>query len=224
MTLLYFFHSSAESQRLRLALNYKRIPYQARALARDDDQTFFDLGHAREVPILALPSGELLTDSAVILRSLDAHFPDIPIFRDLLDDPAWAALLQWRQSIDTLLARLQAAALPAYRDIGGAEDTLAAYKAEVRRRFGMSVEELANDRYAAFAQFAQLADLKGLTRRLARRRFYMGAPSAADMLLAADLYPVQLLDGVSLPIDLMYYLQRVADACGTDLGEGLLSA
>lgn len=209
---------------MRLALNYKQIAYDSHALARDDDETFFELGRAREVPVLALTGNGLLTDSAVILRGLDAHFPEKPIFENILDVGAWEALLKWRRSIDTLLTRLHAPALPAYKDIGGRGQTLAAYKSEVARRFGMTVEELANDRYAAFAQFDQLTNLKALAKHLAQRRFYVGALSAADMILAADLYPVQLLDGVTLPIDLMYYLKRVEEACHTDLGEGLLSA
>jgi glutaredoxin 2 len=51
----------------------------------------------------------------------------------------------------------------------------------------------------------------------------MGEPSIADALLAADLYPLQILDGISLPIDLMYYLRRVEETCATSLDAGLLS-
>lgn len=225
MTTLYYFYSSPESARVRLALNYKQVRYEARPLAFDDDETFFELGIARQVPVLQLDDGALLTDTLAILRGLDAWFPDAaPIFDGIVDEAAWAALLAWRASVDTILQRLQAPALPGYADIGGNEDTLAAYKSLVQSRFGMTVEELSNDRYAAFAQLDGLTDLKALAKHLAQNRYYLGSPSAADMLLAADLFPLQILDGVTMPIDLMYYLQRVEAACRTNLREGLLAA
>jgi glutaredoxin 2 len=223
MTALYHFWSSPEAQRVRLALGYKRVPFEDRPLAYHDNETFFELGIARQVPVLRLDDGRLLTDSAAILRELDDHFPVNPVYRDILEDSAWQALLDWRDRIDPLLARLHASALFAFRDIGADEETRAAYKNEVRQRFGASVEELSNDRYAAWRQLERLADLKGLARRLARDRFYAGRPSAADMLLAADLFPLQLLDGVSLPIDLLYYMQRVEESCGVSPRQGLIA-
>lgn len=225
MTTLYYFCSSPESARVRLALGYKQVPYEPRALAFDDDETFFELGVAREVPVLQLDDGGLYTDSVAILRGLDAWFPGTPpIFDGIIDEAAWSALLDWRASVDTILRRLQAPALPGYADIGAREDTRAAYKAWVHSRFGMTVEELSNDRYAAFAQFDQLTNLKALAAHLARQRYYLGTPSAADMLITGDLYVLQILDGVTMPIDLMYYLQRVEETCRTNLREGLLAA
>ncbi len=225
MTALYYFYSSPESARVRLALNYKQVRYEARPLAFDDDETFFELGIARQAPVLQLDDGSLLTDSLAILERLDAWFPDtLPIFEGIIDEGAWAALLAWRKSVDTILQRLQAPALPGYADIGGSEDSLAAYKSLVQSRFGMTVEELSNDRYAAFAQLDGLTNLKALATHLAQNRYYLGVPSAADMLIAADLFPLQILDGVTMPIDLMYYLQRVEETCRTNLREGLLAA
>lgn len=225
MTALYYFCSSPESARVRLALNYKQVRYEARPLAFDDDETFFELGIARQAPVLQLDDGSLLTDSLAILEGLDARFPDtLPIFDGIVDEGAWAALLAWRKSVDTILQRLQAPALPGYADIGGSEDSLAAYKSLVQSRFGMTVEELSNDRYAAFAQLDGLTNLKALATHLAQNRYYLGVPSAADMLIAADLFPLQVLDGVTMPIDLMYYLQRVEETCRTNLREGLLAA
>ncbi len=86
----------------------------------------------------------------------------------------------------------------------------------------MSLEALANDRYEGYEQLEHLSRLPELAHYLDRHRFYMGTVSVADMVLAADLYPLQLLDGISLPVDLMYYLQRVDEACGTRLSEGLV--
>lgn len=224
MTALYYFHSSPESQRVRLALTYKRVVFEARALVYDDDETFFNLGVAREVPLLQLDDGTLLRNSFDIVRTLDDYFPVSPIYRGIVDAAPWAALRQWRDECDPLFQRLYAPALPAYEDIGRDAHTLAQYKAAVKTRFGMSVEELANDRYAAFDQLTQRSRLPALAQHLAHNRFYLGPISAADMILAADFAPLQWLDGVVLPIDLLYYIERVERACGASLREGLLAA
>ena len=224
MTTLYHFWWSSDSQRVRLAFGYKGIVYEDRPIAFDDDETFFALGVARSVPVLKHDDGRTETDSVTILKNLDHRWPDRPIFRGLLTEDTWGDLLAWRRSADTLIARLQAPVLPAYRGIGDNEQAMAAYKAEVVRGFGVSIEELSNDRYGAFDQLMRVTHLRELAMRLARDRFYLGSLSAADMLLAADLFPLQLLDGITLPIDLMYYIQRVEDTCQTSLREGLFAA
>lgn len=223
---LYHFWSAPEAQRIRLALSCKGVAFEDRPLAYDDDESFFALGVARKVPILQLAGGELLTDSLDILWRIDYLFPDSShLATGAINAPDWQALIDWRRRADPMLQRLYAPARPAYRDIGGSPETLAAYKAEIRYRFGMTVEELANDRYAGYAQLDSLARLQALARHLAHNRYYIGPRiSIADMLLAADLYPLQVLDGISLPIDLLYYLARVEEAAHASLQDGLLAS
>jgi len=84
VTRLYFFWSSMESQRARLALAYKQIPYEAHALSQDDDETFFELGAAREVPLLQRADATLRGNSIKILETLDRDFPARPIFDGIL--------------------------------------------------------------------------------------------------------------------------------------------
>lgn len=224
MPALYHFWSDAPSQRVRLALGCKGIDYRDVPLAYDDDETFFELGIARQVPVLQLDNGELLHDSTDILWRIDSLFPgEPPLAEARIDTSAWEALLDWRKRVDAVLERLYAPVRPAFRNIGADEATLAAYKAEVQRRLGMTVEELANDRYAGYAQLDSLTNLKKLGRHLAERGFYMGEISIADMVLTADLFPLQALDGIALPIDLMYYLDRVERSCGVSLREGYLT-
>lgn len=223
MTALYYFHSSSNSQRVRLALGYKQLAWDDRPVAYADDETFFELGVARHVPVLRLDEGRLLTDSREILRSVDELFPGTPpLVTGRIDAAAWQALMEWRERVDPILERLRAPALPAYAEIGAEPDTLAAYKAEVQHRFGMSVEELANDRYSGYAQFERITRPNALAKHLARSGFYMGEPSIADLVLAADLYILQVLDGISLPLDLLYYFERVQDTCNIRLSDDLL--
>ena len=218
---LYHFWSSPESQRVRLALGYKAISWEDHPLDYQDDATFFDLGVARAVPVLVLPGQPPLTDSTDILWRADALFPDAPpLVASRIDESTWTALLDWRRRADHVLQRLYAPVGLAYRDIG--RDAQPAYARAAAERFGMSLEALASDRYDGYLQLAKLSRLPELAHHLARDRFFTGSMSIADALLAADLFPLQLLDGVTLPIDLMYYLERVQDACGIRLGEGLI--
>ena len=222
MTTLYYFHSSPQSQRVRLALAYKGVPFENRPLAWDDDETFFELGIARTVPVLQLDNTRLLTDSTDILQRIDELFSGTPpLVEGRIHEAAWQALLDWRSSCDAILERLYAPVRPAYREIGADAAILAAYKEEVRHRFGMSLEALANDRHDGFARFSRMSRLAQLARHLAANRFYMGEISIADMLLCADIHPLQLHDGITLPVDLMYYFGRVEACCGVSPGDNL---
>lgn len=223
MIALYHFLHDAHSQRVRLALQYKGVAFEDHALAYDDDETFFELGLARQVPILMIDDQQH-TDSVDILWRIDELFPDTPPLKNqLIDEDAWQALLEWRAKVDQVFARLYAPVAPAYHGIGDNAEALQAYKAEVQAKYGMSIEELANDRYDGYKQLSSLSHLNALSKHLSQTRFYMGQMSIADILLLADIYPVQVLDGISLPIDMMYYLKRVEDACGIAMNDALLT-
>ncbi len=220
---LFHYWSSMPAQRVRLALAYKGVDHELVALSHDDDATFFELGIAHADLVLCLADGSLHTDSLAILRQLDGWVGGRPIFDGLVEPAAWQALLDWRLSVEALLVRLYAPVAPAFTDIGGDPAIQAAYKAQTEHRFGMSVEALSNDRYDGFKQFATQSRLAELARHLGRQRFYAGgALSACDLLLACDLFPLQLLDGVTMPLDLMYYIERVEKTCGTSLRDGLI--
>lgn len=216
--------SSMPAQSVRLALAYKGIAHRAEPFGADADALFFELGIA-VAPLALRVDNEVHTDAERILTNLDRWCGGRPVFDGRVPPEAWNVLQAWRARGAALLERLTAPVLPAFVDIGGDEASLAAYKAEARRRFGATLEELSNDRYDGYRQLERSADLKGLARRLAQERWFVaGAPTAADCALACDLFPLQLLDGVTLPIDLLYYIQRVETACGASPREGLLIA
>ncbi len=217
----YHFWFEPVSERVRLALGAKGIAHERVIPDYDDDETFFDLGVARQAPVWRWADGRVETDSLAIVRALDSDQPDPPLFAPL-QDGQWQALQAWRLSAADLLERLYAPVRPAYRGLGDHPSHLASYKASVAARLGASMEELANDRYGAYAQLDALTRFKDLGVFLAQHRFYAGAFSAADVLLTADLFPLQLQDGITLPIDIMYYFERVQDVCGVDLRDGLI--
>ena len=211
------------AQRIRLALSYKGVAHECVALEQDDDVTFLELGIARQPLVLQLEDGSLHTESLAILENVDSWIDGKALFEGILDLAAWKALLDWRASVEHVLARLYAPVLPAFQDIGAKESTLAAYKEAVKQRFGMSVEALSNDRYDGFQQLSRLSRLPELTKHLGKHKFYAGGQlSVADILIACDLFPLQLLDGVTIPMDLMYYIQRVEHTCGASLRDGLI--
>lgn len=219
----YHFWSSMPSQRIRLALAFKTVAPEFVALAQDDDATFFELGIARAPLVLQLEDGSRHTDSLAILKNLDGWIGGKPLFDGILDETAWQALLNWRMSIDNVLQRLYAPVLPAFQDISASNLTLTAYKEAVQQRFGMSVEAMSNDRYDGFQQLSGLSRLPELAKHLGKNKFYTGGRlSAADLVIACDLFPLQLLDGVTVPMDLLYYIQRVEQTCGASLRDGLI--
>nr|WP_043740231.1 glutathione S-transferase N-terminal domain-containing protein [Thioalkalivibrio nitratireducens] len=224
-TTLFYLPHIPHAQRLRLALGAKRLNPALRRLDWFDDETFFELGIARQPCVLQTPDGRVHTDSAEVLAAIDDLFPDSPPLREgLITEAAWAALLDWRQWVDTILERLYAPLAPGFHGIGDQPDAMADFRAWTRHRLGAGLEELANDRYAGYARFARLSRLSELARHLARERFYLGRLSVADCLLAADLYPLQMHDGIHLPINLLYYLNRVEEACGVRLDHDRIAA
>ncbi|MCA1792000.1 MAG: glutathione S-transferase family protein [Thioalkalivibrio sp.] len=224
MTTLYYFPHTPQAQRLHLALGAKRVPLDLHPVDWFDDETFFELGIARQSPVLQTADGTLHTDTTAVLAEIDRLFPGKPALREgIVDDAAWSALLDWRSRIDAVLERLYAPLAPGFHGIGDNAEALTDFKAGVRRRFGMTLEELANDRYDGFAQFARLSRLPDLARHLTRERFYLGQLSIADCMLAADLYPLQMHDGINLPVDMLYYLRRIEEACHVELNRDWLA-
>ncbi|MEQ1668737.1 MAG: glutathione S-transferase N-terminal domain-containing protein [Sulfuriferula sp.] len=223
MITLYHRWSSIPAQQVRMALRFKGITVDEIALPQQDDDIWFTLGHARADFALQLPDRALQTDTITTLRQLDDHLGGEPVYQGLISDDAWQALLAWRDNIKHIRDRLYAPVLPAFSDIGGTAADLASYKAQIQHQYGMSVEALSNDRYDGFNQLVAQANLIALGKHLAKQRFYLNNRlSACDILIASDLFPLQLLDGVTMPLDLMYYIQRVETACHTSLRAGLI--
>ena len=218
---LYHFWFEPASERARLALGAKGIPYELIVPDYDDDETFFEMGLARGVPVLRWDDGGIQADPWAALRDIDQHGSGPTLFAPLEVDQ-WRALQAWREKADRLLERLYAPVRPAYRGLGDNAAHLASYKASTAARFGVSLEELANDRYGTYAQLDALTQFKGLGAFLAQHRFYARTFSAGDIVLTADLFALQLLDGITLPIDIMYYFERVQGICGVDLRDGLI--
>lgn len=221
---LYHRWSSMAAQQVRLALSYKGIDFDSIPLPQNDDEIWYELGIARNDVALQIPQHPIYTDAVSILSNMDDWLGGIPIFNDLVSQAAWQALINWHDRIAPLRERLYAPVLPAFTDIGLITKDREAYKARVLHRYGMSVEALSNYRYDGFDHLAAQSNLNQLSQHLARNRFYISNTlSVCDIIIACDLFPLQLLDGVTMPIDLLYYIQRVEKVCHASLRSGLIA-
>jgi glutaredoxin 2 len=212
------------AQQWRLGLTYKGLGQACEVLEQHHDSLFFDHGMAVSGGLLIPAGGRARGAESHALAEIDTLTPGTPgLFTGRIDTPAWQALLRWRARIDPLLVRLRAPVLPAFRGVGDDAATLASYKRSLEYRYGQGLEALSNDRYDAWQQLSALGALPALALHLGRERYYLGGQlSAADLLIACEVFPLQLLDGVTLPLDLLYYIERVEKTAGASLREGLL--
>ena len=217
---LYHRWSSTEGQMLRMALGAKGIPWKDHPCRLRDQETAFDLGFA-DLPVLVHADGWAQPGRLADLAALDARYPDTRPLHTPIPETEWEAFLSWREGLSALRDRLVAPVLPAYAEICGEPEDMEYYRRECARRFQQSIESLANDRYGAYQQLEGRGRLRALAKRLAKRRFYTGDLSLIDIILTADFHLLRLLDGVTLPLDLQYYFQRVAEVCGFSLNSGM---
>ncbi len=80
---LYTYYRSSSAYRVRIALNYKRIPYQHCAvnLSQRKHQGVEYLARNPQglVPALEADDGELITQSTAIIEWLESTYPEIPL-------------------------------------------------------------------------------------------------------------------------------------------------
>lgn len=205
---------------IRLLLGAKRFAYKQNPRPFQDHETALDLGFA-DLPVFVHSDGRRLAATPGDLVQVDAALEGPAVFDGLVPTAEWGAFLEWRQRIAPLLERLIVPVLPVYPEISGDLEDMVFFRQETLRRFGQSVESLANDRYGAYQQMAKVARLGELSAVLARNRFYFWQFTLVDILLVADLQLLRFLDGITIPINLQYYFQRVAQHCQTSLEEGM---
>ncbi|MCE5386997.1 MAG: glutathione S-transferase [Acidithiobacillus sp.] len=214
---LYFHWSDPKALRLRLLLGAKGVPYLAEPRPLQDLETAFDLGFS-QLPLLHF--GERIYSAAFEdLWTLALLLPGKPLAA--IPDAEWQAFCRWRGDFSALLERLVIPVQPAFAEISDDPDDLAFFRSQAERRLGQSLEALANDRYGAYQQLERQGNLRQLAKIIGKERYYLGTLSLIDLILTADFQLLRLLDGVTLPLDLQYYFQRVADHCQVALNAGI---
>lgn len=87
---LYTYYRSVSAHRVRIALNYKGIPYRSVYIDEDNDEQSSDAYLARNpqglVPALVVDDGLTITQSAAILEYIEEAYPERPLLpRDITD-------------------------------------------------------------------------------------------------------------------------------------------
>ena len=222
MATLYHYPFCPPAQRVRLAIAAKGLPVVQETLPYTDLTTPVDLAGRKRLPILVTDAGEVLSDSMTILQRLERQAPDPPLLEAVIRPADFEGLRAWTEEVALLLDRLRAPVQLGFRGLADDADAADYFRRQVASRHGAQLEELVNARYADYRSLASQADLKGLARALTRGRFFSGCLSVADLYIVTEWGPLRWVDGISPPLDLLYYFERVEEACGLGLAEDLV--
>jgi len=202
-------------QRVRLALAYKGVEYEDIVLSYADVETPTNLVGAKMLPIIDFGDGTVMPESLDLVAELEKRFPEPALyFADTSEDLAWAS-----RAIMSIPGWFDVA-LPYYLDAYAAhaefdEAGTAYFKDGKEAKRGVTFEQLkaaAPERYKQSIE----APLRAIAEKL-NEGFVGEAFSAADCVLAADMFGMSLVPGVELPAGIESYLKSVEEVCGETL-------
>jgi glutaredoxin 2 len=220
MATLYHYPFCPPAQRVRLALGAKGHPAEVVALPYTDLETPIELAGRKQLPIFVTDDGEALLESDTILRRIEAEVPEPPLFDGAIDGDDYQALKAWMADFDPLVDRLRGPTQLGYAGLGDDEQAAEYFRRQLETRTGIQIEELVNARYADYLDFEAGAELKRFANVLAKSRFFSGRLSVADLYIVSEWGFLRWVDGISPPLDLLYYFARVEEACGVKLASG----
>ncbi|HKJ88645.1 MAG TPA: glutathione S-transferase N-terminal domain-containing protein [Gammaproteobacteria bacterium] len=220
MPTLYHYPFCPPAQRVRLALGLKEVAAEQVALPYTDLETPIELAGRKQVPIYVTDDGEVLLESEAILCRIDREVPEPPLFEGAIEPDDYEALKGWMGGLETLVDRLRGPTQLGYSGLGDDEEAAEYFRRQVEHRNGAQMEELVNARYADYRELEAGAGLKRFGNLLAKSRFFSGRLSAADLYIVSEWGFLRWVDGVSPPLDLLYYFERVEEACGVKLASG----
>ena len=220
MATVYHYPFCPPAQRVRLALGAKGRKDEQVALAYTDLETPIELAGRKQVPIYVTDEGQALLESETILRRIEAESPEPPLFEGAIEGADYEALKAWMAEFDQVVDRLRGPTQLGYAGLGDDAEAADYFRRQVETRTGAQLEELVNARYADYLDFEAGAGLKRFANVLAKSRFFSGQLSVADLYIVSEWGFLRWVDGVSPPLDLLYYFERVEDACGIKLASG----
>jgi glutaredoxin 2 len=220
MATLYHYPFCPPAQRVRLALGAKGRGVDLVALPYTDLETPVELAGKKQLPIYVTDGGEALLESETILRRLEAEAPEPPLFEGAIEAADYEALKAWMGEFDQLVDRLRGPTQLGYAGLGDDADAAEYFRRQLETRTGIQIEELVNARYADYLDFEAGAELKRFANVLAKSRFFSGRLSVADLYIVSEWGFLRWVDGIHPPLDLLYYFERVEEACGVKLASG----
>ncbi len=202
-------------QRVRLALAYKGVEYEDIVVSYADIDTPTSLIGVKMLPIIDFGDGTVMAESLDLVAELDRRFPDPALyFSETNADLAWAsrAIMSIPGWFDVTLPHY----LEAYADFGEFDEAGTKYFQEGKEaKRDVTFEQLkavAPERYEATIRPALAAIAEKLNEGFVGESF-----SAADCVLAADMFGITLVPGIELPAGIKNYIESVEGVCGETL-------
>ena len=177
-------------QRVRLALEYKKLPFAETSARFYGPEHFQTISGFERLPVIVYSDGSRQSESL-------------------------EAVLAWRTRISGMLFRLIAPTLPQYPGLGDDTRAMRYYRERMEGRLGDTLEGLQERRHQWYSILEP--ELAKVIERVIQNGFYTSAFSVADTFIAGDLTGLRLLEGITLPPELNAYFARVETAAGIAL-------
>ncbi len=214
--ILYHYEHCPFCQRIRLFLGFKGIPYQKKLLSYADTKTQEMLTGMRQLPIMDFEDGVIINESLNILREIEMRAPH-PIGFIGPVEPS----LQWASQEAVTLPDYFSVLLPFYlqhytKEFALHEDGARYFQSSKEKKRGKTFTELEQEAPQLYEENikAGLLDIA----KIVDDQFIMGPTfSVADCVLAADLSGLRLVEGISLPNEILEYIHRVEARCNVYL-------
>lgn len=216
MIALYHYPHCPFCQRIRLFLGYKNIEYRSVVLPYSDKKTPQELCNSSTLPIMDFGDGLIINESLNIIREIENRFPHPIGFIGPVE-----SVFQWSSMVMVSIPRYFDMLLPAYHKHSPefTENPADAefFKTTKEQKRGKTFEVLRKESPEIF-EHNVLPVLQDIIEKVEEEFFLMGPTfTVADCVLASDLSGLRLVDEISLPHEIQWYIQRVEQKCQTVL-------
>lgn len=202
-------------QRVRLVLKAKGIEYENITPSYADEKTPTDLIGKKMLPVIDFGDGKVMGESLDLIKELEKRFPEPELTHQWIEPD-----LDWASNIITRAPKFWDVVLPfCLDDFEGAPefDEVGAkyFKEGKEAKRGRTFEDMKKDAVALYNQnlviiIAEIVDrVEG---GWVGQKF-----SLADCVLAADMSALRSVRGITIPPQIISYIEKVEDQCGEDL-------
>ena len=196
-------------QRVRLLLKLLNFEYEDIVVSYADVKTPTDLIGSKMLPIVVFDDGAVMPESLDLMHQINqGKIPEGPL------DFASSFVFQIPRYFDLILPWF----VGNYQEFQDFPEGATYFQESKESRRGMSFGELKAEAVDIYEENAE-AKLIELVRNLKGDFLEGDQITLADLVLAADLNGLRLVEGITLPIGLLEYMRRVEEACGDQLLE-----
>jgi glutaredoxin 2 len=216
---LYHYPHCPFCQRVRLFLEFKKIPYESIELSYADIETPTKLIGQKMLPIIEFDDGTIMGESLDLLREIEQRHPQPIGYIGPVEGP-----LQWSSMAVVGIPGYFDLVLPWYlehyrQEFVSDPKGKAYYREGKEAKRGITFEALKAKRIEIFNDQV-LPHLEEILEKVEDQYFVMGPTfSVADCVLAADLNGLRLVPDIALPPEIPAYIKRVEKHCHTSLLE-----